>query len=70
MEDSLSLRVIVRNNERIRLHHVRPGDIITVYENENDATWNKGTVWEVTGDPTVSYPDGVWGVDVKPYSGE
>lgn len=65
-EGSKSLRIIVRNGEPIRLHRVKQGDIIEVYEDDN--LENKvGGSWVVTGDPTISYPDGVWGVEVRPY---
>lgn len=65
------LRTIIRNSERVRLSSLREGDIITVYENADNHTWNiDGRTYEVVGDPSISYPDGLWGVEVKPVETE
>jgi hypothetical protein len=59
----MELRVIIRNGSRIRLSEAKQGDVLDVYETEEDFVNGEGVQWELDTDAFIadlSKPD-VWG---------
>lgn len=62
----MNKRIFIRQSDKlcVNMSELTPGDIISMYETEEDYKNDKGTLWSICGEPECN-AEGIWGVSAN-----